>query len=82
MPFSQEIIQVLMSSVNENDVEIKPDGTAPVKDGSLFRGGRAGANGGRPCSNSPDAPRFEVHFFADPPSLPRLCIKKHPNIHA
>jgi len=39
VPFSQEIIQVLMSSVNENDVEIKPDGTAPVKDGSLFRGG-------------------------------------------
>lgn len=25
-PFSQEIIQVLMSPINETDVEIKPDG--------------------------------------------------------
>lgn len=26
VPFSREIIQVLMSPINENDVEIKPDG--------------------------------------------------------
>ena len=31
MPFSQEITKVLMSRVNENDVEIKPDGTAAVE---------------------------------------------------
>lgn len=31
VPFSQEITKVLMSRVNENDVEIKPDGTAAVE---------------------------------------------------
>ena len=26
MPFSSEITQALMSPINENDIEIKPDG--------------------------------------------------------
>ena len=38
-----------------------------VRNESLFKGERAGVNGGRPCSNSP---LFEAHFFATLDPLP------------
>ena len=49
--------------------------------GRYLDGGRAGANGERPCSNSPNPPLCEAHFLLIlPPYL--LCITKLPNMRA
>ena len=43
-----------------------------IRDGSLFRGARADANGGRPCSNSPDPSLCEAHFLLTLTPLPNF----------
>jgi len=63
----QTIIKLLLNSflVNKSSVVTiirSPYSLADTRDGSIFRG-RAGTNGGKLCSNSPDPPLFEPHFL-------------------